>query len=402
MSKSLLIIGGSVLQEPVVRAAKTLGLRVLLSDSTDNPKCADFADVVNRIDGRDWESLVAFVEREADPGEFIGAYCGSDFGLESVVRVNKAFGIGQVTPEQVLSSLDKSQSGKVLREQGIRVPKEEEYLPSSPPIPPKHFGPPWIIKPSLSSGSVGVSYVERSEEFTGALRRAFQHSGSAVVQEYVSGDLVDVSGVFADGKFFPAGLLYREVSSQSNLIPVWGYQPPILTDTEIDRAYRCLEASCRALGITWGPVKADLIFSNGQPIVIEVTPRFHGDISTSMVTPVSYGHSPVSQWFKYLLSGELPSTQSFERSTGFTGWMAVIPNTPGIVQFLGGIEVARMMEGIVDAFWTRSIGFKVEGIEDNRAVMGFIIAIGESPEKVRGHLLRARKSLIVEVIEGAK
>lgn len=402
MSKSLLIIGGSVLQEPVVRAAKALGLRVLLSDSADNPKCANLADAVNRIDGRDWESLVAFVEKEAEPGEFIGAYCGSDFGLESVVRVNKAFGLGEITPEQVLSSLDKSQSGKVLQEQGIRVPKEEEYMLSSPPIPPNNFGPPWIIKPSLSSGSIGVSYVERSEDFPEALRRAFHYSGSAVVQEYVSGDLIDASGFFADGKFFPAGLLYREVSSLSNLIPVWGYQPPMLTDAETDRAYRCLEASCRALGITWGPVKADLIFSNGQPIVIEVTPRFHGDISTSMVTPVSYGQSPVSQWLKYLLTGELPSTHSFELSTGFTGWMAVIPDTPGIVQFLDGIEVAKMMEGIVDAFWTRSIGFRVEGVEDNRAVVGFIIAKGESPEIVKEHLVRARKSLLVDVIEGAK
>ena len=52
-----------------------------------------------------------------------------------------------------------------------------------------------------------------------------------------------------------------------------------------------------SIRIEFGPVKADIIVNETDTYIIEVTPRFHGEISTYYVANQVYRYGGIESWF---------------------------------------------------------------------------------------------------------
>lgn len=398
MQKTLIYIGASQLQLPAIAWVKEAGLRVVVTDLNKSAPGIALADDYEQIGGTDVEGLLALAHKIDKHGVLAGCYCGSDFGLSAVAAIGAEFSVPAVTSETVAKALDKVAATRILHEAGVTVPQggsasafeELRTLADS-------LGYPLFVKPTDSSGSRGVRSVDNLVELEAAFNAAKYFSDTVMIETVIEGEHIDVNGLFVNGTFFPCGLLDRFFSPKPFSYPVWGREPCALDASQQQRVYDVVEVGARALGIDQGPVKADVIVSEDGPVVLEISPRFHGDVSTSFVTPLATGNSAPRAWFAHL-AGE-PFEHLLPRESGqrIAGWMGIFPEQPGTFSSLTGIEIAKQLPGITEVLQLKKTGYSIDAIADNLAVMGFIWGQGDSPKELKTNLDRARSTIRVNM-----
>src|SRR5690606_6806916 len=140
---------------------------------------------------------------------------------------------------------------------------------------------------------------------------------------------VDVNGLFLNGDFHPCGLLDRFFSDRPSHYPIWRYQPSSLARSQEDDVYKLVVKAARAIGIEVGPVKADVLRTSEGPVLLEVAPRFHGDVSTAFVSPLATGTSPIQAWLAYLAGTAEPRSLIPREAFRYAGWMGIFPTAHG-------------------------------------------------------------------------
>jgi biotin carboxylase len=394
---AIIHVGGGELQLLSIKWAREAGLYVVLTDI--NPDCPGrvLADRFEKISGIDVEALLQLAHKINQKFELVGAYCSNDFGLSGVAAISEAFSLPGPTVEAVQNALEKTRAREIWKREGLSIPKgwqvkTQEELTSLG----SYISLPIIIKPPQSSGSQGVSSAWSEAEIKASFENARVYSDVVLVEEFIKGHHIDVNGLFLNDVFHPCGTLDRFFCDPPYHYPVWGCQPSSLRGREESQVYQLVERAARALGIDDGPVKGDVIFTKTGPVLLEVAPRFHGDVSTAFVTPHATGSSPTKAWFTYLAGKFEIGRPLVQNGSTSAGWMAVFPETRGIFGSIQGIDSALGVKGVREIVILKRKGTLLEYARDNTSVCGFIFASGDSVEKVGNILKEARGCLTVE------
>lgn len=395
MSRAVLCIGAGRLQAPGLRWAREAGLIVVATDRDPGAPSRHLAERFEVVDATDEERLVALaLELQARHG-FAGAFASNDFACESVAAVGRRTGTPASRPEAVRLALDKDAATRLWRERGVatsrgRLVRNQTELD----LALKALGFPVVVKPVAASGSVGVRVArdrkEAAEAYGLALGATADPTGGGVlVEAQLRGRHLDVNAFFRDGSFRPAGILDRRFSPEPCCVPVWGAQPSTASREEEAAVYRLVEEGARALGLDQGPVKADVVLTEDGPALLEMAPRFHGDVSTAWVSKLAWGKSPIQAWFATLADAGGPFDEMPARPERVAGWMALLPEHPGELVAVEGVERARRSPGVADVLVLRNRGHVVETLGDNRAVCGFLWAEARDHEELEERLRRA-------------
>jgi biotin carboxylase len=401
MAKTLLFIGGSVLQLPSIRWAQAAGLEVILTDKNPCAPGHKLVDCSYTMGGDDVDGLVSLALDLKAEGEFAGAYCSNDFGLEAVAAISEATETPGNTLSAVRRCLDKSAATTTWRKMGINTPKgacvaSEAELRATL----ETLGLPAIVKPLSSSGSRGVRSIWKVKEISAAYREARHHAGdcgSVLVEKYIEGQHIDVNGFFVEGEFERGGILDRFFTPAPQHVPTWGCQPSHLDAKEKNRVYRLVERAARAVGIESGPVKADVIFTEEGPVILELGPRFHGDVSSSYVTPRCSDFGPIASWFDALADPDDWRCPDLDGKQEMSGWMALFPEQPGFFQEIKGLDKLVKTCGIEEALLLKPKNHLISQLGDNTSVCGFVFATGASQKEIKAKLDAARKAVTVVV-----
>jgi biotin carboxylase len=259
------------------------------------------------------------------------------------------------------------------------------------------IGLPCIVKPADSSGSRGVVTVTDGKEASAAIRAALELSRRVLLERPLEGLHLDVNGFFRDGAFVPGGLLERFFSPPPHHVPLWGLQPARLSTGQTREVYDLLERAARALGIHVGPVKADVVWCASGPALLELAPRFHGDVSTAHVTPLAHGKSPIQAWFATLAGAGGPFDDQPITAGSAAGWMAIFPDETGELAEVAGLEAAQRLPGIAAVTLLRPHGHTITNLTDNTSVCGFLWATGRDAAEVESRLRAARALIEVKM-----
>lgn len=391
----LLFLGGSELQLPGIRAASALGFDTFVVDKDPNAPGRALSKRFFSVDAADYLGLHGLLKESGIESKISHIYCGSDFGLKTAAYLGEALGIDGITRLQAAQLLDKRLANKALADAGVRTPNViQETRDVRVEINRVEY--PVVVKPATGSGSIGVTVVNSESELRGALRLALE-SGAALIEEYVEGPHIDASGFLRHGNFFRGGLLRRFFTTGHVRVPTWGHQPALLSNSQESEIYGLLEEAARVLGLEETPVKADIVWTNGGPCVLEVSARFHGDVSSSFVCPIAYGVSPVEQWFAALAGREF-DTSAFEPSRAqLTGWAAILAPRTGILSSITGLDRARQTPGVTDLVIRKHVGDPIASIDDNRAVVGFLFAQASTVEQLKLVFDQALASIALEM-----
>jgi biotin carboxylase len=278
--RSLLVFGGGPAQLGLLEAARARGIWVAVCDRDPAAPGFVYADrrcIVSTDDG-------PAIDRLASALSLDGLIApGTDTPVAVAARVAEKLGLPHpISAATAVLATNKLRQREALAAAGVPQPRWE--VVSS--LEGVSIAPPLVVKAADRTGRTGLSLVRRQPELDDALaaaRRA-SRSGAVLVEEYVEGPEVTVTGFSAAGSFVPLAVTDCVVGDEAELDAPRGHVWP---SPYAEAAAEVTRRAVEALGIGEGPSQARLRISRGGPEVIEVAARLGGGHDAELVELVT-------------------------------------------------------------------------------------------------------------------
>ncbi|ATP39440.1 carbamoyl-phosphate-synthetase [Solibacillus sp. R5-41] len=280
--KKLLMLGGAQTQVPAIKAAKEMGLYVIITDYLEDNPGQQFADESYNISTTDKkgvlalaksleiDGIVSYASEHAAP---IAAYVAENLGLPS-------------SPYKSVEILTMKDLFKTfLRENNFNVPKAKGYHSlEEAKADFYNFKMPVMIKPVDSCGSRGVSKIDSiellQEKVEDALR--FSKNKRFIIEEYIEKCGYQVGG---DGFSVNGKLVFRCFSnehfsptSSNPFVPVGSSFPSNLPEYIQDKIHNEIQRVLDLLNMQTGAYNFDILVDSEEDVyLLEIAARNGGD-----------------------------------------------------------------------------------------------------------------------------
>lgn len=386
--KAIYILGCSLLGLRVLEWAKELKLKIILTDRNRQSPGFIYADEKLIADSRDIDKHVKFARKIKNTYEIVGVYCGNEEGLYTLNYLSKLLHLPFNSPQSINRSLNKGVAKRIWAKHKLPIPKGYVVKSVSELKKIVERGRRYVIKPTKGSGSRGTQVIDISNNlekiFNDSRPGAANGSSDFIVEHFLEGRHVDANGFFLDGKFFRGGVLEKFIL-YPECLPIGGHDPVNLKNDDIDHIYTVLEKACRLIGLKFGPVKGDFILSkDGKLFLLEVAPRFHGDVTTCNTLPFGSRINPVKFYFKYLSSGSIDESLLKVVNPMYGAWRVIcLP--------AGRIKDIKMKKqpkikglGGITKVWLKADKHmvKISPYSDTSQIPGYICAFGRNQTEV--------------------
>lgn len=391
MGKKMMILGGSALQAPAIKAAKELGYEIILVDYDENATGFALADVKLVVSTLDKEEVYrqALIYR---PDVVITST--SDGPVRTAAYVNEKLGKKpDLSYEDSLCATIKSHMRKRLEENHVPVPVYyvvENWAGFWEAV--KALDGRCIVKPSDNAGSRGVTLLEGGEKTEEELRRAYDYSkgnsrnGIVMVEEFMSGAEVSVEAMTVNGKTEIISITDKYITQPPYFVEIAHSEPSRLGGEIQERIREVALQAIRAIRLQNGPSHTEIKVTEEGPKVVEIAARLGGDFITSRLVPLSTGVDLVGASVR-LAAGEAPDLSAkWQRAAA----IHFIQSGKGKLRRLEiGEEIFRM-DGVEEAVLYKKAGDTTDGTKSSNDRLGHIITVGRTPEEA---MERGRKAL---------
>ena len=207
----------------------------------------------------------------------------------SVQRILDQHGVAYAGSRAFASALshNKSKAQEVARSAGILVPHSVTFMVQSSATTGEMaravfeiFGPPYIVKPPFEGSSRGIVLAQTIVELPDALGETLDRFGSALVQEFISGEDARVGVIegFRDQELYalppahmlrPAGKRFIDSAAREEGL-VRHVVPSNFSDAEKRSLEEAAKRAHKALGLSHYS-RTDFILSRGKPYLLEIT-----------------------------------------------------------------------------------------------------------------------------------
>ena len=384
--KCLWIIGGGVEAVPSVRRAKDMGLHVVVADG--NPAApvfglADAAVVVSTYDEEGMAKQAALFsvrDRRVD-----GVFAASADVPRTVARVAEALGLPGISRATAHLAADKLAMKRHLRAAGIAVP---DFWPvdSAEELRRCLERAGWrlVVKPVDSRGARGVLQLRPGSDLAWAFghARAQSPTGRVMAEAFVPGPQFSTESVLIGGEGRTPAMIDRNYARLDEFAPFiiedGGNQPSCLSAAETEPVARLAEAAGRALGITTGTVKGDLVLGREGPVVIEMAARISGGWMATDQIPLHSGVDFVGIAIRLALGESVSLAEAEAKAGGRATAIRYFFPPPGLVRAVA-IDRALVEQPWVHRFSLElAPGDTVPLVTDHTRRAGFVLVSGSS------------------------
>ena len=284
--KKILMLGGSAQQVPAIEAAKKLGYYTVLIDYLPNNPGQFVADKWYQESTTDIEAVYKIARKEEVAG--ILPYASDPAALPAAIVAERLnLPTNPVKSVEILGVKHKFR--KFLQDNGFSAPKAfsffiddriENILEKCAEL---KF--PIVVKPTDSSGSKGVSFLNNLDHLEDAILHATEYSRNKILiaEEYIERGFPYVIGgdIFVeDGRIVLYGDMACLRDNEGNgLIPVGKKKPHGLNDKQTMLLHQELQHLIDALNIKNGELNIELIIDKeDRPHFLELGPRAGGNM----------------------------------------------------------------------------------------------------------------------------
>lgn len=292
--KTLLLLGGSFQQCVAIEKAKALGIRTVLCDYlTDNPG-QKLADRFYLQSTTDREGVLSVARQEKVDG--VLAYA-SDPAAPTAAYVAEQLGL-PTNPLQSVEILSlKNRFREHLAAIGLPCPKAVSFPAETDEKQVverlKELSLPFVMKPTDSSGSKGVTIVHSPDDIPAALRsaRRFSRNGILIAETYIEkafpygigGDIFVL-----DGTVVFDGLMYCIRDAKSDLVPSGEVYPSGLSSAQKEVILAALTTLIRSLNIQFGEFNVEVLLGKDDtPYIMELGARAGGNFIPLQLSDLS-------------------------------------------------------------------------------------------------------------------
>lgn len=285
--KRILFLGASKFQIPPIVYAKEQGYYVITCDYLPDNPGHKFADEYHNVSTTDKDAVLVLAEKLKVDG--IVAYA-SDPAAPTQAYVGNKLGLPSNPYESVEILARKDYFRDFLNKHEFLVPKSKSFYNLKEANDWfSEVEKPVIVKPVDSSGSKGVTKVERREELVAAFDYALQFSREkkVVVEEFFVRDGYQVAG---DGFIVNGKLVFRCWANEhfdklcNPFVPIGESFPSIMTDYTLKQAHSETQRLLDLLGMKNGALNFDFHYNkNGDFSILELGPRNGGNLIPEVV-----------------------------------------------------------------------------------------------------------------------
>ncbi len=382
-----------------VEAARSLGVELSIASESNLPLLG--ADRQVLIDCAD---PAASAERVADlaavtPIDAIIA--ADDGGVEIAARASELIGLPSSPVAAVQATLDKAVARRLLARAEIAQPEFRVVDLGSARQAAVQLGFPVVTKPRTRSASIGVMRADDIDELGESAALAARHqreddgSERFLVERFVSGPEISVEGLIWDGSVEILAIFDKPDQPDGPVFPeTILVTPTSLPATMISEVERTVAAATGALGLTQGPIHAELRIEDGVPVVLEVAGRTIGGLCGRSLTFGLMGDSLESLVLRQALGRrKLGST----RHPGASGVLMVPVPTKGTLTSVRGLEEAESIPGVTSIEISIPVGAEVQPTPEGDRYLGFVFARARTPSEVVEALRAAHDELDIVV-----
>lgn len=391
----LWILGGGLLQVPAIEKARERGLNVIISDRNEGCVARAHLEADDRFLGVDifdvsghLQSLAAL---QAEGLNIRGVIAE---GIDAPITASTiAAALGKPWPSVQASHLVHNKPLFRRFQAQHDLPRPEVHVATRETDLDRLMGLvtfPVIVKNSDSSASRGTRKLRSPDldAFRTAVNEAIRvsRSGIALIEELMEGSEHTVETLFHRGTFHPCFITDRTFSDQTDYALEQGLMhPSLLSDKDAREMYDLVYRYGQLLGITDGPLKADMMLTARGPIPIEMTTRLSGGFDCQYVVPIATGKDIIGAAISIALGEELDPSLLQATRERFVATGSPWPR-PGILERIEGTEEIQTMPGFERWFSRYEPGDEIPAYDNCANRVGFLLASGATPVEAREHL----------------
>ena len=217
-------------------------------------------------------------------------------------------------------------------------------------------------------------------------RRGGHLAREALIEEFIPGFEVAVEGLVTDGRFRALAIFDKPDPLDGPFFEETIYVTPSRLSLEVQRQIiETTAAATRAMGITKGPVHAELRVNDHGPWVIEVAARAIGGLC-SRALRFGGGVSLEEVLIRHALGEDV---SRIEREAQASGVMMIPVPCPGILREVKGVDQAKAVPDVEDVIISAHITQEIQPPPEGASYLGFIFSRAATAEKAEAALREA-------------
>ena len=392
--KAVMILGAGVMQIPMIKKAKEMGLFVIASDRNSKAEGFIEADLALTLDIKNAEAHARWAAENKDTYNISGVVAGADVAI-TAASVSSALGLPGIPVEVAERSNNKSLMKERWLKDGIPTPWAEEVTTLQEARDAiKKTGLPCMVKAIDNAASRGSRRIDTIDELSDALIDAKEHSttGTALIEEFVEGPEQSVELIVWKGAHYRFGIVDRHFGFGQFPIETGHTNPSALTLDVQERLYRVVEDAAASLGIDFGPYKADTILTKKGPMVLELPARLSGGFHSQYTTPSATGLEPQKMALALATGLDVKKEYCERTKSDVTICKAIFPD-PGTVRLIRGVDAAKKLPGVEQVFVMVNEGDEIPAYRNCGHRVCYIIASGRNATEAELNWQRAANTV---------
>jgi biotin carboxylase len=317
--------------------------------------------------------------------------------LPLAAELGMALNLASNPPDAVAAAADKAIQRRLWSAAGIAQP----HFQFASGDAPRSIDFPCVVKPVSLSASRGVVRADDEAGLSAAVREIraiLAEAGRAedqpiLVEEYVPGWELSIDGLLTNGALTVTAIFDKpDTPDGPTFEETLLVTPSRLPAPTLASAIALAEQAARALGLTHGPIHAELRIDErsgaAKPVMLELAARSIGGLCSR-----SLRFLDGTSLEMLILLNALGVAVDLGRPTGASGVLMLPVERGGVLQSVEGQAEARAVAGITGLSITIPLGQAVRPLPWGDRYLGFIFAEGSDAAEVELALHLARNRL---------
>ena len=310
-------------------------------------------------------------------------------------------------PVSVMRAGNKLKLRECLRDAGVPTPKFIHVDKDADAAETaRSISFPCVLKPLTLSASRGVIRADGHNSFVVAFQRICdlltsiggetEESRTVLIEQYIPGREVALEGLVDQGTLQVLALFDKPDPLEGPYFPETIYVTPSCEASDMqEKITRTTQNAISAMGLSDGPIHAELRLNETGPVIIEVAARSIGGLC-SRILNFGAGVSLEELILRHALSLPIESLDRENQAAGVI--MLPVPGeTPGKLVAIKGIDAARSLPHIHDITLSVPIGEHIIPLPEGNRYLGFIFARAKTSRVVEQALREAYDVLTFDI-----
>ena len=292
MKDKLLVLGAGVLQMPIIKKAKELGIYTIAADGDSKApglSLANEAVVVNIVD----KELMLQVAR--DKGVTGVIHPCSEVSMHVMGYINDMMGLSGISEEIARKATNKALMRKAFEAGNASSPKSFETTTA---VEAWNFYQSFtgngILKPSRNSGSRGIAKIIKDmtyKEFAAAYAISMENSrdNSVLVEDFIEGPEFSIEVLIYNNEINILTITDKKTTETPHFVELGHSQPTQIPAEMQEIVKQTVREGVRALKLNNCAAHAEVKIQDGRVYIMEIGARLGGDFITTDLTPLSTG-----------------------------------------------------------------------------------------------------------------